>query len=362
MSKTHYIIPIFVPHEGCPHDCVFCNQNSITGSATTITGNVVENTIEEYLKTINSSNAIVEVSFYGGTFTAINMKKQRELLSIAKAYKDNKFIDYIHLSTRPDYINDEILLNLKNYSVDIIELGVQSLNDDVLLKSGRGHTKEDVYKASALIKQYGFILGHQIMLGLPGDDFEKDRATASEIIKMKPSIARIYPSLVVKDTPMERMYIQKAYEPYTLEDAVYISKVIYSMFVANDINVIRIGLQPTEEINFGKDLVAGPFHPAFRELVEGSIYCDIISEYIISYDYTEVELHINSKDISKLYTNGKKFFNDMKRRINLKNLVIRQNDCVSRNSFVLKSEENCISINVKEYLQLKYKEGYLNIL
>lgn len=361
MSKRHYIIPIFVPHEGCPHDCVFCNQNSITGTSTTVTSKEVENIIEEYLKTINNSNSIIEVSFYGGTFTAINIEKQRELLSVAKKYKDNKFIDYIHLSTRPDYINDEILLNLKNYSVDIIELGVQSLNDEVLLKSGRGHTKEQVYIASDLIKQYGFTLGHQIMLGLPGDDFDKDISTADQIIKMKPSIARIYPSLVVKNTPMEKMYAQKLYQPYSLEEAIYISKIIYSMFVANDINVIRIGLQPTEEINYGKDLIAGPFHPAFRELVEGSIYCDIIGEYVNSFDYGEIELYINSKDISKLYANKKKFFNDMKRQFISKNILIRQDYSVSRNNFMLINGEDCITINVIEYLRVKYKEGYLNI-
>jgi Histone acetyltransferase len=135
---------------------------------------------------------------------------------------------------------------------------------------------EDVYRASDIIKKYGFILGHQIMIGLPGDDFQKDIDTAKKIIDMKPDITRIYPALVVKNTPMQIMYNEKKYNPYTLEDAVYVSKIIYSMFVANNINVIRIGLQPTEEINYGKDLVAGPFHPSFRELVEGSIYCDII--------------------------------------------------------------------------------------
>jgi histone acetyltransferase (RNA polymerase elongator complex component) len=362
MSKSHYIIPIFVPHEGCPHDCVFCNQNSITGSTTTVTAKTVESTIQEYLKTINNSNAVVEVSFYGGTFTAINIKKQIELLSVAKKYKDNKLIDYIHLSTRPDYINEEILLNLKNYSVDIIELGVQSLNDEVLLKSGRGHTAEDVYKASALIKEYGFILGHQIMLGLPGDDFKKDIDTAKKIIDMKPTIARIYPSLVVKNTPMENMYNKKVYNPYTLEDAIYISKIIYAMFVSNNINVIRIGLQPTDEINYGKDLIAGPFHPAFRELVEGSIYCDIISECMGNYCNAEIELYINSKDISKLYANKKKFFNDMKRQITPKILLVKQSNSITRNSFMLKSKGKCIIINVMEYLQIKYKEGYLDII
>ncbi len=361
MSKAHYIIPIFVPHEGCPHECVFCNQNSITGATTTVTAETVENTIQEYLKTINNSKAIVEVSFYGGTFTAINIEKQRELLGIAKSYKDSKLIDYIHLSTRPDYIDEEILLNLKKYSVDIIELGVQSLNDEVLLKSSRGHTVEDVYRASDIIKKYGFILGHQIMIGLPGDDFQKDIDTAKKIIDMKPDITRIYPALVVKNTPMQIMYNEKKYNPYTLEDAVYVSKIIYSMFVANNINVIRIGLQPTEEINYGKDLVAGPFHPSFRELVEGSIYCDIILKFMNNYINEEVELYINSKDISKLYASKKRFFNDMKLQIIPNKLLVKQNDSIQRNTFMLKNKEQCNMIDIARYLQFMYKEGDLDI-
>lgn len=362
MSKSHYIIPIFVPHEGCPHDCVFCNQNSITGITTAVTAETVKNTIDSYLETIKNKDATIEISFYGGTFTAITIDKQKELLSVAKLYKDNELIDYIHLSTRPDYIDCNILLNLKKYSVDIIELGVQSLDDEVLLKSGRGHASEDVYKASRMIKEYGFILGHQIMLGLPGDDIKKDIDTAKKIIEMKPEIARIYPSLVVKDTPMERMYVQNLYRPYSLEEAIHVSKIIYSMFIANNINVIRIGLQPTDEINYGGDLIAGPFHPAFRELVEGSIYCDIILEYLKNYNYSDIELHINTKDVSKIYANKKKFFLDMIRQASSKNLRLIQNDAVERSSFMLKNREECKNVNIKEYLQNKYKEGYLDNL
>ncbi|PRR75988.1 elongator complex protein 3 [Clostridium thermopalmarium] len=363
MNKLHYIIPIFVPHEGCPHDCVFCNQNSITGvTDNKINSQTVENTIEEYLSTIKRENSIVEVSFYGGTFTAIDMDKQKELLSVAKQYKDKGIIDFIHLSTRPDYINHKILKNLKEYSTDIIELGVQSMDDEVLKKSGRGHTSNDVVKASQLIKEYGFTLGHQIMLGLPGDTFKKDIDTARKIIELKPNIARIYPSLVVKDTPIERMYNDKVYSPYTLEQAMNISKIIYAMFIANDISVIRIGLQPTEEINYGKDLIAGPFHPSFRELVEGSIYNDIIHEQIRNYKNKEIFIVINNKDISKLYAYKKKFFNDIKVKNKTNKLKVLQDNSLERNTLSLEVDEKYKKISIKEYLKNKYKEGKLNVL
>jgi len=362
MNKDHYIIPIFVPHEGCPHDCVFCNQNSITGNTTKVNSEFVINTVEEYLKTIPKTNRILEISFFGGTFTAINIEKQNELLKVAKYYKDLGVVDYIRLSTRPDYIDDNILTNLKNFSVDIIELGVQSLDREVLKKSARGHSIEDVIMSSRLIKKYGFVLGHQIMLGLPGDNFEKDIITTKEIIKLAPQICRIYPSLVIKDTPMEIMYKQGIYKPYSLDEAVYISKVVYGMLVANNINVIRLGLQPTEEINEGGDIIAGPFHAAFRELVEGSIINDIIKESAPANYSGMLTINLNPKDISKLYTSRKKFFNDTKEHLKTINIIVNQHDCVKRGEIMLSFNDNCINVSICDYLRNKYKEGDLNIL
>lgn len=360
MSKKHYIIPVFVPHEGCPHDCVFCNQKSITGFSEEVTAEFVENTIETYLKTINKDNSTVEVSFYGGTFTAIPLEKQKKLLAVGKIYKEKGLIDHIRLSTRPDYISPEILLHLKAYGVDIIELGVQSLDEEVLIKSGRGHKHEEVVKASILIKKHGFTLGHQIMIGLPGDNLKKDIFTAKQVVKLKPDIARIYPALVIKNTSMEKMYMSNTYTPYSLEEAINISKIIYSIFVANNINVIRIGLQPTEEISYDKDLVAGPFHPSFRELVEGSLFNEILMENIILQNAENVSIHINSRDLSKIYAYKKKFFYDMIKQIRTNKLNVFQDDTINRNSFLLVYDEKCKNINVKEYLEIKYKEGYFD--
>lgn len=207
MNK-HYIIPIFVPHLGCPHDCVFCNQERITGLSTSVTSEEVENIIEEHLKTFKSPS-IIEVAFYGGSFTAIDIEVQKSLLAIPLRYKKEKKIDYIRLSTRPDAIDDLILTNLKDHLVDTIELGVQSLNQEVLDLSGRGHTTDDVYEAVNLIKEYGFNLGLQMMVGLPGDTRERAINTCKEFIKLDPFCVRIYPTLVIVDTFLERQYLNE---------------------------------------------------------------------------------------------------------------------------------------------------------
>lgn len=311
MNKRHYIIPIFISHIGCPHQCVFCNQDKIAKEVENeVKAKDVRDTVNEYLETIDHNNSTVEVSFFGGTFTAIDVNKQKELLAVAKEYKDKGLIDKIRMSTRPDAINGYILSYLKDYNVDIIELGVQSLDDEILRLSGRGHTVEDVVKASKLIKEYGFILGHQIMPGLPGDNFDKDIETAKKSIEMKPDICRIYPALVIKDTPMEKMYKRGEYKPYSLEEAVNISKEIYKLYTEANINIIRIGLQPTENITWGGDLVDGPFHPAFRELVEGSLICDNIKNSVNKDE--DIIIEINSRDLSKLYANKKLYFNNFK--------------------------------------------------
>ncbi|MCB2292059.1 radical SAM protein [Clostridium algoriphilum] len=363
MSNAHYIIPIFVPHEGCPHECVFCNQNSITGASTKVDAMYVEQTVNQYLQTINNEDAVIEVSFFGGTFTAIKTEKQIELLTVAKMFKDNNKIKFIRLSTRPDYIDDNVLQNLKNYSVDIIELGVQSMDEEVLLKSGRGHTAIDVENASNLIKQYGFTLGHQIMIGLPGDNINKDIETAKRAIDLKPDICRIYPALVIKDTHMEKMYIEHKFKPYSLSEAVNISKIIYIMMVANQIDVIRIGLQPTEEISEGHDLVAGPFHPAFGELVEGSIYNELLYDVINKnfkkvIPFNEFLVKINPKDISKLYANGKSFFNDMKKQIGKVSIEVLQDTTINRGSISICLKEKCITMTIYEYVYIKYIEKF----
>ena len=272
--KTHAIIPIFIPHAGCPHDCVFCNQKAITARTAPPTLDAVVDTIERNLTTIkaNSSIKTVEIAFFGGSFTGIPLDEQSAYLDIAKSYKDRGLIDMIHMSTRPDYIDEKILDNLKKYDADIIELGVQSFDPEVLRLSARGHSPEIVYKSSELIKNYGFTLGIQLMIGLPGDSYDKCMDSAAQTISIAPSIARLYPTVVIQDTALYEMAKRGTYTPLTEHEAVMTTKDMYRALTDAGINVIRVGLKSTDIINSDSDAIgAGSYHPAFRQLVEGEL-------------------------------------------------------------------------------------------
>ncbi|NLJ78961.1 MAG: radical SAM protein [Tissierellia bacterium] len=280
MGKKHFIIPIFVPHLGCPHDCVFCNQERITGASTNVTAEYVEKTIEAYLSTLPRQNVNIEVAFYGGSFTGIDIDMQKQLLSVPHRYKERRRIDGIRLSTRPDYIDQGILDLLKGYGVDTIELGVQSLKDEVLNKNGRGHNSDQIYMASELIKDNGFNLGLQMMIGLVGDTMEYSIFTAKELAKLDPYCVRIYPTLVIRNTHLEGMYRSGIYDPLSLRESIEITTYILMLFQYYGINVIRVGLQPTDRIRRGGDVVAGPFHPSYRQLVESNIYRVLLENYL----------------------------------------------------------------------------------
>lgn len=267
--KKHAIIPIFIPHKGCPNDCVFCNQRKITARSQDVTKDDIHKTVDTYMSTLGSMDLdTIELSFFGGSFTGLPMEEQKEYLAVAKEYKDSGIIHKIHLSTRPDYISREILDNLKDYSVDVIELGVQSFADSVLKASGRGHNSACVYEACSLIKEYGFVLGLQLMIGLPGDTLEYDIFSAKEAVKLAPDIARLYPTVVIKDTALWDMTECGQYVPMEEDDAVERTAAMYKILTDAGINVIRVGLKSSDIIS-DEDNTRGTFHPAFRQLVEG---------------------------------------------------------------------------------------------
>ena len=273
--KKEYIIPIFVPHLGCPNDCTFCNQKKISGQKKSVTENEVGEIIEYYLSNFKDDDKIVEVAFFGGSFTGIDRDVQESLLSAAYRYIKNGKVDSIRVSTRPDYIDKKGLELLKKYGVKTIELGVQSSNDFILSKCKRGHSFNDVKKAAKLIRKNKFNLGVQMMVGLPDSTQKDEIKTAKDLIKLKPKIARIYPVLVVKNTQLETEYLNGEYSPNTLEQAIETCSILLKMFEKKKINVIRVGLQSTDEIcepeNENSQVVAGPYHPAFRQLVESRI-------------------------------------------------------------------------------------------
>lgn len=271
--KTHAIIPIFIPHAGCPHDCVFCNQKAITARTHMPTPADADATVRQWLSTIEKNPDIkhVEIAFYGGSFTAIPMEEQTAYLEIAEKYKKAGAVDSIHMSTRPDYIDDRILDNLAEHGTDVIELGVQSFDDEVLHRAGRGHDSACVYTSSALIKSYGFTLGIQLMSGLPGDSYEKCIRSARETVKIAPAIGRIYPAVVLRDTAMYEMYRRGTYNPPDLEETIHTVSDMYRILTSGGVNVIRVGLKSTDIIKDRDGAVVGGYHPAIRQLVESEI-------------------------------------------------------------------------------------------
>lgn len=349
--KKEYIIPVFVPHLGCPNDCVFCNQKSISGQKKNMTKEDAKKTIEFYLNNIKDEHVKKEIAFFGGSFTGIDKNLQEELLQVANTYVKERKVDSIRISTRPDYIDKDVLKRLKKYNVKTIELGVQSANDYVLKTANRGHNFNDVIKASKLIRWYGFRLGHQMMVGLPESSREDEINTAKALIKLKPKIIRIYPVLVIKGTKLEKDYLEEKYKPLTVTQAVETCKELLSMFNKRKIDVIRIGLQSTDEISMpGKEnseVVAGPYHPAFRQLVESELWYDTIVNKVkkLSVKVKEIEIMVNPKDINNVVGHKKVNKNKLKELYNV-DVVIRQNK---------KIKEGKIKINITK----KYK-AFLN--
>lgn len=277
----HINIPIFVPHKGCPNDCVFCNQKKITGIDETGDFAETERIIEETLSTMERPY-FAEIAFFGGSFTGIPKEVQKGYLEIAQKYVKEGRVDGIRLSTRPDYINPEILEMLKNYGVTAVELGAQSMVDLVLQKNRRGHTAEMTKKATELLKEYGFSTGLQMMTGMYGSDAEMDIFTGEEIANLMPDTVRIYPTVVLEDTALEELYKSGEYLPPSLEESVEVCAKLHRIFNEKGINIIRTGLQSTDLICEKGGIVAGAYHSAFGELVMSRILRDGMEEKVKS--------------------------------------------------------------------------------
>jgi histone acetyltransferase (RNA polymerase elongator complex component) len=278
MKKKHFNIPVFIPELACPFQCIYCNQRKISGQLKIPDANEIVSTIEKHLSTIQTPEAIIELAFFGGNFTGIDKQKQIDYLELVQPYIKQGEISGIRLSTRPDYIDEEILQMLKKYHVITIELGAQSMDDNVLKLSKRGHTSKDTENASKLILDASFQLGLQMMIGLPGDTLEKALNTARQIIKLGANNTRIYPALVIKGTIFENLYKTGSYEPLSLDTAVLWSKELLKTFESGGVDVIKLGLHPSEGLLSGHDLIAGPFHQSFRELVLTEIWGELFEE------------------------------------------------------------------------------------
>ncbi|MFY9174778.1 MAG: radical SAM protein [Peptococcia bacterium] len=310
------IIPFFIPHAGCPFTCVFCNQWEISGATNITTPEQIRPQVLQYLDAHGLKTTFCEVAFYGGSFTGLEQEQQNDLLEAAFELKREGLIQGIRLSTRPDYINQQIVENLLAYGVTTVELGVQSLVEPVLSNSCRGYGVETVEKAVQLLREYPLTVILQLMLGLPGDTREYALFTAKKTIALAPDGVRIYPTLVMKGTTLEKWYQEGRYQSWSLMEAVDVGAQWFKLFTANEIKVIRLGLQAADNLSPEHDLVTGPYHPSYGELVQSKVMLEQLE-----FDLAKMKdkgkkltIYCNPRDISKV--TGQK-------RINLQSLQDR---------------------------------------
>lgn len=331
----HINVGLFVPHEGCPHTCSFCNQRTISGSSSRLTKEDIDNAVSVAIKSdYDRENS--EIAFFGGSFTAIDREYMLYLLECAYAYVKDGYFRGIRCSTRPDAIDAQVLTQLKKYGVTAIELGAQSMSDRVLMMNERGHTAEDVVNASALIKSYGFELGLQMMTGLYGDDNETAIETAEKIIAIKPDTVRIYPTVILENTKLAGLCKSGVYSAQTLDEAVELCSQLLCMFNDNNIKVIRLGLHSGGNVEDG--YLAGAYHPAFRELCESRIYLNNVIDIIKKENINgNVCIYVCPSEISKM--TGQKKTNLEKLRAMGVNARIRGNEGLSAYEVRLICEE-----------------------
>lgn len=294
----HVNVGLFVPHNGCPHQCSFCNQKAISGHREQVTPADVDSAVKIALNNPDSRGG--EIAFFGGSFTAIDRETMVSLLSAAHKYVVDGSFKGIRISTRPDAIDEEICTILKQYGVTAVELGAQSMDNEVLRLNRRGHTAEDVVKASEMLKDFGFELGLQMMTGLYGSSDAESIETAKKIIALKPSTVRIYPTVVLESTPLAELYRSGEYEPQTVESAAELAAELLLMFHEADITVIRTGLHSGGGVE--GEYIAGAYHPAFKEICESKIYLRRVLEFTEKNKIAkgDIEIHVSPKAISQM--------------------------------------------------------------
>ena len=293
----HANVAFFVPMVGCPHRCSFCDQNCITGESKVPTPEEVDKTLKKAARELHGFSEKAEIAFFGGSFTMIPRELMLSLLAPAKKWIDRKAFSGIRISTRPDAINEEVLSVLKEYGVTSIELGAQSCSDEVLSKNRRGHTFEDTQKAAALIKEAGFSLGLQMMTGMPGSTKDDDILTAARFAALKPDTMRIYPTLVLKNTLLAKWFEDGEYVPQTVEEAAAECAELLDIFELYKVNVIRLGLHAEESLE--ENLLAGPYHPAFREICESLRFRKKIAPMLTRLPKGSYVLKVAPSEVSK---------------------------------------------------------------
>ncbi len=319
--KQNYIIPIFLPFQGCKYKCIFCSQNNIVQKETELN---ISNKIEEYLSSIPQSVKKVEVAFYGGTFTGLDINYQEELLKQVIPYIKNSKIYGIRISTRPDAINSSEIQLLKSYYVKTIELGIQSLSNKVLKNIERGYTVKDVSFAVRLLKENGMQVGLQMMIGLPGESIYTLKKSIKKVCKLKPDFVRIHPTLVLKETELEKLYADGKYKPLTMRQTINRCLIYLEEMQKENIKVTRLGLYPSPELLINGVVIAGPFHPALRDIVESEKFYRLITAKLDKKIYKNKILYIQINKNDASYIRGQKRSNiiRLKNRYKFKEIII----------------------------------------
>ncbi|NIO05544.1 MAG: radical SAM protein [Proteobacteria bacterium] len=353
MKKSRFgkrlIIPIFIPHQGCPHRCVFCNQKMVTDQGwETPSLDEIQNRIVSFLRTSKGRHERREAAFYGGSFTALPRAAQMIFLGGVKPFIEDGRIDAIRVSTRPDALDRDRLDLLRNFSVETVEVGAQSMVDEVLRESERGHTSRDVVESVSLARSMGFEVGVQMMLGLPGEDMSLFLTSARRVIDLAPDFVRIYPLLVLRGSPLERLYKKGLYMPISLMEAVEWAKAALRLLEGANIRVIRMGLQATPRLETSRTILGGPYHPAFRSLVESSIFYDV-ARSLLEHSKTEkggkVRFRIAPRDLSNLKGERQKNVADLKSIFGLESIEIVQDPGIPLGRLVLENSRGSFAIS-----------------
>ncbi len=327
-SIKPFIIPVFIPHAGCPHRCVFCNQKVITRSQAQIPSNEqIQACIRTYLTYLTPHRKPVQVAFFGGNFLGIDCREILRILDVAASFVHDGIVDGIRFSTRPDTLTADRMAILKDFPVSTIEIGAQSMNDAVLSLSRRGHTAQQTASAVEIARADGYEVGVQMMVGLPGDDDNGAILSGRRIAALCPDFVRIYPTVVLEHSPLADWYRQGLYVPLSLSVGVSLVKRLYLIFRKNNIRVIRMGLQPTMDLENGSVLLAGPFHPAFGHLVIAEIYRDRAVEMLTSIagDLETVLLYVHPKQISAMRGMKNENIHYLKNRFQIRHIAVEGN-------------------------------------
>lgn len=288
-----FVIPVFIPHAGCPHQCLFCDQTRTTNRDRTFpTESQIHAEINRFLSYRRDHCRWTEIAFFGGNFLGLAESQILQLLTAVDTYIQSGRAHGIRFSTRPDTIDEKRLALVRNYPISTIEIGAQSMNASVLTMSRRGHSPDDTVKAARLLKSYGFRTGLQMMVGLPGESEQAAVTSAKQMAGLAPDFVRIYPCLVLRGSPLARWYSQGRYAPPSLEQSISLVKRIYLLMAVRGIAVIRMGLQPTTELNTGAGVLAGPFHPAYGELVYADLWMDALRRTLSSTNINGCDLTI----------------------------------------------------------------------